>query len=113
MQVLSALEVPHRAGAIDAERLLEEGGHLLVRHAGTSHRRCRAPLSCRPFVYKFLPFIDKNGSRARGDAEARQLEVVRGATQSTGDSIFSIGICPILSGLLLGPSNRYILAPGI
>ena len=32
---------------------------------------------------------------------------------STGDSIFLFGICPILSGLLLGPPDPYFLVYGI
>ena len=35
------------------------------------------------------------------------------APASTGDSRFLTGICPIFSGFLLGPSNRYFLVPGI
>ena len=36
-----------------------------------------------------------------------------GVEESTGDSMFLIGICPILSGFLLGPSKRYFLVAGI
>ena len=48
-------------------------------------------MSCAAFlsticlqVLTILPFVDKNGSRARGDAEARQFEVVRGAAVRGG-----------------------------
>ena len=49
-------------------------------------------------------------TRRRGPPCTNQRSAALG---STGDSRISIGICPILSGLLLVPSNRYFLAPGI
>ena len=53
----------------------------------------------------------KHGKTATAGREAGERR--RRGRPSTGDSRFLIGICPILSGFLLGPSNRYFLAPGI